>query len=101
MRARRARHRVWGERGGPAPPAGFSGAADLRFLARAHVRYQGTDTALTVDLPMQGEPGEAAAAIRDRFERGYRRRFAFLMPHLSMVIESVSLACIAPGGGAP
>src|SRR6202453_3851632 len=30
--------------GGAAPAAGSSGAADLRFLARAHVRYQGTDT---------------------------------------------------------
>jgi 5-oxoprolinase (ATP-hydrolysing) len=87
--------------GGAAAPAGFSGAADLRFLARVHVRYQGTDTALTVDLPMQGEPGEAVAAIRDSFEQGYRRRFAFLMPHHSMVIESVSLECIAPGADAP
>jgi 5-oxoprolinase (ATP-hydrolysing) len=87
--------------GGAAVPAGSSRAVDLRFLARVHVRYQGTDTALSVDLPMQGEPGEVVAAIRDSFEQGYRRRFAFLMPHHSMVIESVSLECIAPGADAP
>ena len=81
--------------------AGAPGAAGLRFLARVHVRYQGTDTALPVDLPLQGGPSAAVAAIREGFERSYRRRFAFLMPDHSLVIESVSLECIAPGTDAP
>jgi 5-oxoprolinase (ATP-hydrolysing) len=79
---------------------GLSGAA-LRAVTHVHIRYQGTDTALPVPLPMQGAPAAAAAAIRMEFEHGYRRRFAFLMPQQSLVIESVSVECIAAGAQAP
>jgi 5-oxoprolinase (ATP-hydrolysing) len=72
-------------------------AAALRTVTRAHLRYQGTDTALAVELPLQSTPLEAVAAMREAFEGGYRRRFAFLMPDQSLVIESVSVECIAPG----
>jgi 5-oxoprolinase (ATP-hydrolysing) len=72
-------------------------SAALRTVFRLHVRYQGTDTALGVELPMQGAPGDAVAAVREAFESAYRRRFAFLMPKQSLVIESVSVECIAPG----
>ena len=75
-------------------------AAALRTVTRIHVRYQGTDTALAVDLSMHSPPNEAVAAIRKGFEHGYRRRFAFLMPNHSMVIESVAVECIAPGRSA-
>jgi 5-oxoprolinase (ATP-hydrolysing) len=67
---------------------------------QVHVRYQGTDTALPCELPMKSTPREALAAIRKSFEHGYRRRFAFLMPDLALVIESVSVECIAPGADA-
>src|SRR6202789_182921 len=87
--------------GGAGALVGAAGAVGLRFLARVHVRYQGTDTALPVDLPMQGGPSAAVAAIREGFEGGYRRRFAFLMPEHPLVIESVSLECIASGADAP
>ncbi len=79
-------------------------ADTLRSVYQAHVRYQGTDTTLAVRLPMKGTPASAAAAVREDFEHRYRRRFAFLMPHHSLVIESVSVECIAPGApmaGAP
>jgi 5-oxoprolinase (ATP-hydrolysing) len=72
-------------------------AATLRTVARVHIRYQGTDTALGVELPLQSTPLDAVAAIREGFESSYRRRFAFLMPNQSLVIESVSVECIAPG----
>jgi 5-oxoprolinase (ATP-hydrolysing) len=74
-----------------------SGSAALRTVFRLHIRYQGTDTALGVELPMPGEPGDAVAAVREAFERAYRRRFAFLMPKQALVIESVTVECIAPG----
>jgi 5-oxoprolinase (ATP-hydrolysing) len=77
------------------------GAGALKIIYRVQVRYQGTDTALSCDLPMQSTPAEAVALIRNSFEHSYRRRFAFLMPSLSMVIESVSVECIAPGAVAP
>ncbi|MDB6082347.1 MAG: 5-oxoprolinase, partial [Gammaproteobacteria bacterium] len=70
----------------------------VRTVTRVRVRYQGTDTALVCELP----PGAAAAssareAIRGEFERTYRRRFAFLMPHTGLVLEAVSVECIAGG----
>ncbi|MGC1520241.1 MAG: hydantoinase B/oxoprolinase family protein [Steroidobacteraceae bacterium] len=73
-----------------------AGAA-LRIVFRLHIRYQGTDTALGVELPLQGAASDAAAAVREAFERAYRRRFAFLMPKQALVIESVTVECIAPG----
>jgi 5-oxoprolinase (ATP-hydrolysing) len=83
------------------PGVATPGVATLRTVAHAHIRYQGTDTALSCELPMQGPPLEAAAAMRRSFEKSYRRRFAFLMPKQSLVIESVSVECIAPGVDAP
>jgi 5-oxoprolinase (ATP-hydrolysing) len=70
----------------------------LRSVVRLQVRYQGTDTALPCELP-----GDSSAAvgfsldIRAQFERAYRRRYAFLMPNQDMIIEAVSVECIAVG----
>ncbi len=82
----------------------------LQRVARIHVRYQGTDTALPCALPPTLESGAPAsesgaptsasggvALVRDEFERSYRRRFEFVMPGQAMVIEAVSVECIAPG----
>jgi 5-oxoprolinase (ATP-hydrolysing) len=77
------------------------GGSALHTVAHVHIRYQGTDTALSCELPMQGAPLDAVAAIRKAFEHGYRRRFAFLMPTHLLVIESVSVEAIAPGVNAP
>jgi 5-oxoprolinase (ATP-hydrolysing) len=51
------------------------------------VRYQGTDTALTVAL------GSLPEVQRD-FEAGYKQRFAFLMPDRPLVIEAVSVEAV-------
>jgi 5-oxoprolinase (ATP-hydrolysing) len=72
-------------------------AAALLAVTRVHIRYQGTDTALSVELPLQSPASDAVAAIRTGFADSYRRRFAFLMPNQALVIESVSVECIAPG----
>ncbi|PIM51450.1 5-oxoprolinase [Roseateles chitinivorans] len=69
----------------------------LRTIARAQVRYQGTDTALTCPLPLDGPTPAAITAIREAFEQGYRRRFAFLMPDRALVIEAVSVEALAAG----
>jgi 5-oxoprolinase (ATP-hydrolysing) len=78
---------------------GLAGDA-LKRVARVHVRYQGTDTALPCGLPPTPQP-EAVAQVRDEFERSYRRRYEFVMPGQAMVIEAVSVECIAPGADAP
>ncbi len=99
--ARRLAERLRNEGGEELRAQGLTDGAPeggaLRTVFLLHVRYQGTDTALGVELPMQGAPGDAAAAVREAFERAYRRRFSFLMPKQSLVIESVSVECIAPG----
>ena len=56
-------------------------AAQLRAVRRAMVRYQGTDTALAV-------PWGTIAELREAFERGYRQRFAFLLPDRALIVES-------------
>jgi 5-oxoprolinase (ATP-hydrolysing) len=78
---------------------GLAGEA-LKRIARIHIRYQGTDTALPCALPLV--PQEASVAqVRDEFERSYRLRFEFVMPGQAMVIEAVSVECIAPGAETP
>ncbi|HLZ98498.1 MAG TPA: hydantoinase/oxoprolinase family protein, partial [Steroidobacteraceae bacterium] len=73
------------------------GADAIRAVSRVRVRYAGTDTALLCELPQMDSPAKAAAAIRAQFERAYRRRFAFLTPEVGLVLEAVSLECIAEG----
>ena len=68
-----------------------------RNVARVHIRYRGTDTALACALPVEGAPAEAIDAIRLEFERTYRRRFEFLMPQHKLEIEAVAVECVAPG----
>ncbi|MBT9488643.1 MAG: 5-oxoprolinase, partial [Rubrivivax sp.] len=57
---------------------------------RLHLRYAGTDTALTVDAADE-------ATARSAFEAAYRQRFAFGMPGRALVIEAVSVEAIAAG----
>jgi 5-oxoprolinase (ATP-hydrolysing) len=74
-------------------------ADSLRSEPLLHVRYQGTDTTLPCRLPPEGT--DAAAAVRSEFETKYQRRFALGHPHLTLIIEAVSVECMAPGATAP
>ncbi len=59
-------------------------AGQTTVTRRAHLRYEGTDTAVIVPLgPLQ----EMTAA----FEADYTRRFSFLMPDKTIVAEAVSV----------
>jgi 5-oxoprolinase (ATP-hydrolysing) len=75
------------------------GVADAAIAAvhRVQLRYEGTDTALACALPMAGSADEAIAAMRDEFEAGYRRRFAFLMAERALVIEAVTVEAVGAG----
>jgi 5-oxoprolinase (ATP-hydrolysing) len=57
---------------------------------QAHLKYEGTDTALLVPL------GPAAAMVRE-FESAYRKQFSFLMPGRPLIAEAVSVEAIASG----
>jgi 5-oxoprolinase (ATP-hydrolysing) len=59
------------------------GAAVERVERRAHLKYDGTDTALVVPLG-------SVEAMRAEFERQYRNRFSFLMPDRALIVEAVS-----------
>ena len=59
---------------------------------RAHLKYEGTDTALVVPL------GPAADMLRE-FEAAYRKQFSFLMPGRPLIAEAVSVEAIASGRG--
>jgi 5-oxoprolinase (ATP-hydrolysing) len=76
----------------------------IRSVRRAHLRYDGTDTAVAVRL---GPVDDMVA----QFEAAYRRRFSFLMPDRPILVEAVSVEAIGasaavverpiPTGGGP
>ena len=61
-------------------------------VRRAHLRYEGTDTALPVPL---GGVAEMASG----FERAYRQQFSFLMPGKAILVEAVSVEVAVPAWG--
>ncbi|MBK9245783.1 MAG: hydantoinase B/oxoprolinase family protein [Burkholderiales bacterium] len=65
-------------------------AERLRRVARAHLKYEGTDTSLPVDFG-------TVEAMRAAFEASYRGRFSFLMPERRLIIEAVSVEAIGAG----
>ncbi|MDP9969444.1 5-oxoprolinase (ATP-hydrolyzing) [Variovorax paradoxus] len=75
------------------------GVADaaIATVHRVQLRYEGTDTALACALPMAGSADEAIATMREEFEAGYRRRFAFLMAERALVIEAVTVEAVGTG----
>lgn len=69
------------------------GLPATRIAARIGLllRYEGTDTALRVDLPDTGGAARDIATLQSGFEAAYRQRFAFLMEGRPLVIEAVSV----------
>ena len=59
----------------------------VELRERAHLRYEGTDTALITPF------GKIADMRRD-FEAAYKRRFSFLMPSREIIIEAISVEAI-------
>ena len=59
----------------------------VELRERAHLRYEGTDTALITPF------GEIADMRRD-FEAAYKRRFSFLMPGRDIIIEAISVEAV-------
>ncbi|MDX1431948.1 MAG: hydantoinase B/oxoprolinase family protein [Gammaproteobacteria bacterium] len=54
---------------------------------KAHVRYEGTDSALIVDA-------RASEGIARLFEAAYRERYGFVMPDKALIVEAVSVEAI-------
>ncbi|MCU0804001.1 MAG: hydantoinase B/oxoprolinase family protein [Burkholderiales bacterium] len=62
-------------------------AASIRVMRRAHLRYEGTDTALVVPLA-------SVAAMAHDFALAYRQRYSFLMEGKPLVVEAVSVEAV-------
>jgi 5-oxoprolinase (ATP-hydrolysing) len=73
----------------------------LNHLARVHIRYQGTDTALPCALPLTVPCAEGLMIVREEFEASYRRRFEFALLDQPLIIEAVAVECVAPGVDSP
>jgi 5-oxoprolinase (ATP-hydrolysing) len=93
------------------------GGKRVRGLKRMHIKYEGTDTALVVDVSGLGETlGQAqgewdegqgerngnhheqlSSDIQGLFESAYQQRFAFLMQGKALVVEAISVEAIASG----
>ena len=65
----------------------------IRAQARVHLKYRGSDSALEVDYG-------SVSSMSQHFEAVYRRRFAFTMPGVPWVVESVSVEMIGAADGA-
>jgi 5-oxoprolinase (ATP-hydrolysing) len=79
---------------GPAEPqapgeADEAGPDGVRQVRRAHLRYDGTDTALPVPL------GPLPQMLAD-FEQSYRQFFSFLIRDKAIIAEAVSVELAAP-----
>ena len=76
--------------------------ADIAAHVRAHIRYEGTDTAL--EIPAYSiNNGKAEAidliAMRAAFLTAHKARFGFIDAEKPLVVEAVSVEAV--GGGAP
>ncbi|MBT7942663.1 MAG: 5-oxoprolinase, partial [Alphaproteobacteria bacterium] len=58
--------------------------ATMRVMAKAHIRYAGTDAALMVDLVDR-------TGLETNFARAHRKRFGFVMEERDLVVEAVSV----------
>ncbi len=69
-------------------------AALISTLRRAHLKYEGTDTALPV-------PFGGAAAMRVAFDAVHRQRFGFIVADKPVVVEALSVEAVGAAQGAP
>jgi 5-oxoprolinase (ATP-hydrolysing) len=67
------------------------GGQSTRGLQRMHIKYEGTDTALVVEVSAAMD----TAQIQALFESAYQQRFAFLMQGKALVVEAVSVEAIS------
>ncbi|MHC1550929.1 hydantoinase B/oxoprolinase family protein [Phyllobacterium sp. K27] len=64
-------------------------------FVRAHIRYAGTDTVLSVEATFPAH--DSAARLRQEFEILHKRRFGFVAENKALVIEAVEVETV--GGG--
>jgi len=65
-------------------------AAEISHVAKSHLRYEGTDTALVVDFGSMSDMVKA-------FEDGHMQQFGFIAPEKSNIVEALTVEVV--GGG--
>ncbi len=64
---------------------------------RAHIRYAGTDTVLSVEATYPAV--DVASRLRAEFEAAHKRRFGFIAENKALVIDAVELETVGGGAG--
>jgi 5-oxoprolinase (ATP-hydrolysing) len=64
---------------------------------RAHIRYAGTDTVLSVEATFPAE--DNADRLRAEFEAAHKRRFGFVAENKALVIDAVEVEAVGGGAG--
>jgi 5-oxoprolinase (ATP-hydrolysing) len=59
----------------------------IQVLCKAHLRYEGTDSTLTIAFG-------SVAEMRSRFDIAYRQRYSFTMADKALIVEAVSVEAI-------
>ena len=67
---------------------------NINLARQVHLRYEGTDTAVTVGFG-------SLAQMLGEFDAGYQQRFSFLMPGRALVVEAVSVEAAGRDEPAP
>ncbi|QNB05847.1 5-oxoprolinase [Herbaspirillum frisingense] len=62
-------------------------AQQINVIQRAHLRYDGTDSVIVVNF------GDLAGMV-EQFESAYKKRYSFLMPEKTMIVEAISVEAI-------
>ncbi|MBK17864.1 MAG: 5-oxoprolinase [Rhodospirillaceae bacterium] len=65
-------------------------ASRINAIRKAHIRYEGTDTALVIDFGSRDE-------IIESFNEAHRQQFGFVSPEKSHVVEALSVEVIGEG----
>ncbi len=68
-------------------------SSEVIIKHRVHVKYEGTDTSILLDL----STNSSAAQVVASFEKAYQQRFAFLMLNRGFVVEAISVEATISG----
>jgi len=60
---------------------------DISIICKAHLRYEGTDSALLIDISSYEE-------MKNNFEKAHKQRFGFIAKDRSLVIEALSVEAV-------
>jgi 5-oxoprolinase (ATP-hydrolysing) len=61
--------------------------SQIHSLPKAHLRYEGSDSALVVEFG-------TAEEMRSRFEKAYQQRYGFIVPDKALIVEALSVETV-------